>query len=980
MRRRCGDTTEGSLPPYLSKSLGQHRFSDMDIHRCRFVPYPPAAINAIAFSHPPAPAQKTPRSLRLALGRANGDIEIWNPNRGNWFQEIILRGGNDRSIEGLAWTEDPADDESQEGGRVRLFSIGFSSSVTEWDLERGTTLRHANGNYGEIWCFAAQPKYKRKDNTSSSSTTIHDNHPQSQYIAAGCADGNILLFSTEDGDLRFSKVIGAPPTKKPRVLSIAWKNRNVVVAGYSDGTLRLYDIRARKLLRNMTLGKSTDGSNEILVWAVTCLPDETIISGDSAGEIKIWDSHNYSLVQRIQAHQADVLDIVASADGEMLMSGGADRRTVAFKLGGSKKSGKLRRWAEIMHRKFHEHDVKTIATFESTDLSVLVSGGLDTVPVVAPLRGWQNKYHRTLSNLPRQPQVCSAPTARLLVSWWDREVSIWQIHNKESTSDQSDSMTTPGVEKYKLLSKILLTGDENITSATISTDGQALAVSTSASVKLFQLKHKQNLQKLIVKVKSVELPERVEAGGARLVQFSPDGHWLASVRSDNSISLLKIHRSTYTTERISALPTITRLRRRRRKLDHPHTSSSDPTGKYEKTILNIAFSHDSRILAVGDISGCIDCWVLEGNEDLMDATPTRTNGHSTQDNEDDSSDDSSNDEAAGVVIEGQQWIHSPVLLPSLGSPVLTLSFRPSKAESQSLPNDDIGLHATRQTPHPHSHTVPVQEDRLVAVTAQHHVVEFEGMKGRLSDWSRRNPSAYLPEAFTVIKDRVMACFWDVRDGHERLYLYGPMWIFMLEMSQDLPEGKAVGRLGHHEVVKPNDSVLGKRKWSPSELAKHRNTGAGDAMPVSESYVGLGSKMVKYHDQDQDQEGGIPPVQTIDLDDQRNIPSKDDEDDEALNTDLASLRRQPISSGEDEHAIEGTQTTNGHTKSSTGGVVEGKENRRGWWYTYNYRSILGITPIYIPGSIGNDDEIFEVAIVERPLWDVDLPPRYDERQD
>ena len=135
----------------------------MDIHRCRFIPYPASAINALAFSHTSSTnaKSKTPPSLRLAIGRANGDIEIWDPLGGSWLQETILRGGKNRSIEGLAWIQDP-DDVDRSGykvpGRLRLFSIGYSPAVTEWDLAAGKPLRHSSGNRGEIWCMAAQQK------------------------------------------------------------------------------------------------------------------------------------------------------------------------------------------------------------------------------------------------------------------------------------------------------------------------------------------------------------------------------------------------------------------------------------------------------------------------------------------------------------------------------------------------------------------------------------------------------------------------------------------------------------------------------------------------------------------------------------------------------------------------------------------------------------------------------------------------------
>src|SRR5689334_732222 len=132
----------------------------MDIHRSRFVPYPTPAINALAFSHSNDAelGSKNTAELRLAVGRANGDIEIWNPEGGLWIQEIVFHGSKSRNIEGLVWTQEP-DEVDANGrlqlGRLRLFSIGYSSTVTEWNLETGLPKRHYTGNHADIWCIAA---------------------------------------------------------------------------------------------------------------------------------------------------------------------------------------------------------------------------------------------------------------------------------------------------------------------------------------------------------------------------------------------------------------------------------------------------------------------------------------------------------------------------------------------------------------------------------------------------------------------------------------------------------------------------------------------------------------------------------------------------------------------------------------------------------------------------------------------------------
>lgn len=346
------------------------------------MPYPTSAINALAFSHVSSPDAigTGPRNLRLALGRANGDIEIWNPLRGSWYQESILRGGKDRSIEGLAWTQD-LEEEGLDGkfipGKLRLFSIGYSTVVTEWDLSLGKPLRHSSGNYGEIWCLAAQPRWQVSNKAAGSALPqVKEGENREQHLIVGCADGTLVLHSTADSDLRFLRTLARSSSKKSRVLCVTFLGRGLVVAGYADSSIRVFSIRTGKQIGTMSLGAgSKGGPSEVLVWSLKCLPNGTIVSGDSTGEVKFWDPKTFTLLQRIQSHKADILDITASADGSTVVSGGMDRRTTVYRQMGGAGKGEVSRWAEVAHQRFHSHDVKTMAVFETKDVSIIASGG-----------------------------------------------------------------------------------------------------------------------------------------------------------------------------------------------------------------------------------------------------------------------------------------------------------------------------------------------------------------------------------------------------------------------------------------------------------------------------------------------------------------------------------------------------------------------------------------------------------------------------
>lgn len=339
----------------------------MDIHRCRFVPYQPAAINAVAFSHHKTSPANHNAVPRLAVGRANGDIEIWNPSKGVWLQEVIIRGGRDRSIDSLVWVSEP-DLDLGDGhvviGKSRLFSIGYTSTVTEWDLGKGKPKRHASGQHGDIWCIAAQP------HGAGSRTTQETQH--SNKLIAGTIDGELAIYAIEDDDLRFQRILVKSPTKKAQMVSITFQSRKIVIVGCSDSTIRAYDISKGHMMRKMALEPDVaGGSKDVIAWSVKCLPNGNIISGDSTGQVCIWDGKTYTQLQSIQGHKSDVLSLATSADGTAITSGGMDRRTILYK----QNADAGRRWAKVWGRRYHDHDVKAMAAYEHGRMSVVVTGG-----------------------------------------------------------------------------------------------------------------------------------------------------------------------------------------------------------------------------------------------------------------------------------------------------------------------------------------------------------------------------------------------------------------------------------------------------------------------------------------------------------------------------------------------------------------------------------------------------------------------------
>ena len=500
-----------------------------------------------------------------------------------------------------------------------------------------------------------------------------------------------------------------------------------------------------------------------------------------------------------------------------------------------------------------------------------------------------------------------------------------------------------------------------------------LAACTMSGVKVFRLRLKASK---VLKVSGLEIPLNIRTVGARMVKFSPDGKWLVLIRADSSIQISRINDEGATNGRLITSKRIILKRLPRDLIQNKIQHGS--LGNYERSINRIAFSADSRIFVVGDLSGYIDSWVLEGHEDLMQDIDEDAESS-------ESLDEDSDEEVHPQIILGQHWIRNPAasLIPKLSAAALILSFRPSTTKSTQQSNG-TALHPTRRTPHPHSHDLPQGEDQLFALTSEHQMYELNVLSGRLSNWARRNPSRNLPKAFRDIKDRAMGSIWDIKGSKERIWLYGSNWLYMFDLAMDLPA--AVGRSNQ---AASNTVPFGKRG-----AKQHKRKREVDDLHVEERRkpeldLGIGRKYRKMEgpkaenfrwvDTDQGQAQASP----FEIDDD------DDVDAAANEAALLGLRRGPSDQSRMPRRLrdENTATDGEANEESTldqGGVCT--TTTRSWWGTHTYREILGIVPLGIEheqfgngvGSSRYDGEWprrVEVALIERPLWEVDLPPRY-----
>ena len=123
--------------------------------------------------------------------------------------------------------------------------------------------------------------------------------PREPLLAIGCEDGVVRLFRYDSntlgsntnslGSLEYSRSL---PTSGSRILCVSYHPVDKrLFAGCSDGTVRCMEEETGRVLFRM-LGDVLRGSVSTLIWSLIVLPDSTVVTGDSRGQVGILSFSN----------------------------------------------------------------------------------------------------------------------------------------------------------------------------------------------------------------------------------------------------------------------------------------------------------------------------------------------------------------------------------------------------------------------------------------------------------------------------------------------------------------------------------------------------------------------------------------------------------------------------------------------------------------------------------------------------------------
>lgn len=421
---------------------------EFKVHRVRFFDYMPSAIRTMAFNS---------QTERLAVARADGAVEIFNFND-NFFQEKVIPGQDGRAIEALCWVGH------------RLFSAGLNGEITEYDLENLRPQYTVDAYGGPIW-------------------TISSNS-QGTQLAVGCEDGTVKIFAILEERIQFQRNLNR---HKGRIISLCWHPSSAQIAAGMTDMITIYDAETGQATRRLLVDRAMGASKnkEVVVWSVGYLSDHTIISGDSAGKVQIWNGLTGTLVRTYLVTKWDVLVLSVSKDESSVIAGTSEGTVIQFQFISSTLDQHDKEWVRTRTFRNHSHDVRALA---HTDTAV-VSGGMDTQLVVRPLldKVEKNTQESALRKIafPHRSLVGCAKKAGLLLFQFPDRLELWKLGESEGHGKPGDRL--PVKRKPEKLIELKRKGEDHICCSALSACGGWLAYSTVSSVRLYRIQYNKTI-------------------------------------------------------------------------------------------------------------------------------------------------------------------------------------------------------------------------------------------------------------------------------------------------------------------------------------------------------------------------------------------------------------------------------------------------------------------------------------------------------
>lgn len=377
-------------------------------------------VNSVAFS---------PDGNYLASASFDRQVRLWQVADGRCL--MVLEGHED-SVSGVLFSPD---------GRT-LVSCGFDQVLRLWKVANGELLSELHGHSDRVRALAFSPDGEvlasAADDRSIRLWAVKnarqldrlDGHTDGVRTLAFSPDGEVLASGAFDHSIRLWGLASKQPVARfrghgdgVRALAFSPDGRRLATGAF-DTSVRLWEVTSGRPQSQLV-------GHRALVRTVAFSPRGGLLaSGSDDATVCLWDLASGLSIARLEGHESRVYCLAFSPDGGALASGSGDRTIRIRPVAGMEPLG---RSVERIHRllRLEGHEAEVLALAFSPDGEHLVSASNDRT-----LRFWDIHHGNCRWTLEgHQSGVSSlafSPDGSLLASGsFDRSVWLWSSDLRE---------------------------------------------------------------------------------------------------------------------------------------------------------------------------------------------------------------------------------------------------------------------------------------------------------------------------------------------------------------------------------------------------------------------------------------------------------------------------------------------------------------------------------------------------------------------
>lgn len=260
----------------------------------------------------------------IASSSADQTVKLWAPGR---MSSSSMRQGHTDWVKSVALSAD---------GQT-LLSGSTDKTVRLWEVASGDCLRTFQGHEGWVVCVALSADgrtlasaswhnvIKLWNIDSTRAVTLKSDRHKVSSVALS-PDGRYLVCSGFDTTIKLWNVSWLRALSWPRIArrltatgkphwvnSVALSSDAHTLAGAWENTIKLWDIRSRRLLRTI------EGHAEAVSEVALSADGQTVASSSLDGTIRLWEARSGRLLRTLDSrHPNWALSMVLSADGQIV--------------------------------------------------------------------------------------------------------------------------------------------------------------------------------------------------------------------------------------------------------------------------------------------------------------------------------------------------------------------------------------------------------------------------------------------------------------------------------------------------------------------------------------------------------------------------------------------------------------------------------------------------------------------------------------